>query len=342
MRHVRDNAFSLNIVGRNEDPNNPAPLIAMMEIRGQLVAFKTNSIFHIYTADEIDPERKHPQAKGTYKQVYVVGTASPFVSRTIIQASEMLNTVHLKSNLTKTPLLEIVYDSMRELVNCHMIQSELKREIEDFLPICDASIRQSQTSLFIKNLPQVKNLRNRFNDFFLSAKRFLQSIMRILEICFDKPENGVRFQKDIEWAEETFGRDDPITQQLRDDNRWMFLIVSVRNYIEHPDVGLSIELRNFEHTVENKFMVPAWRYNLRNYEQEFFSDVCQDMDHLCNNMLEFAEELFCLTLQKVWDVKWPFFIYRIPEERIDPQRPMRYAVSVDLGELTGKLPRRQK
>jgi hypothetical protein len=342
MRHVRNNAFSLNIVGRNEDPNHPVPLIAMMEIRGQLVAFKTNGIFHIYTADEIDPERKHPQAKGTYKQVYDVRTASPFVSRTIIQASEILNTVHLKSNTIKTLLLEIVYDSMRELLNCHAIQSELKREIEDFLPICDTCIRQSRTSLFIKDLPQVKNLRNRFNDFFLSAKRFLQSTMRILEICFDKPANGARFRKDIEWAEKTFGRSDPIAQQLRDDNRWMFLIVSVRNYIEHPDVGLSIELRNFEHTVDNKFMVPAWRYNLRNYEQDFFSDACQDMDHLCNNMLEFAEELFCLSIRKVWDVKWPFFIYRVPEERIDPQRPMRYAVSLDFEQLTGKLPRRQK
>jgi hypothetical protein len=186
MRHIRDNAFSLDIVGRNEDPNDPAPLTAMIEIKGHLVAFKTNGIFHIYTADEIDPERKHPQAKGAYKQVYDLGTASPFVSRTIIQASEMLHTVHLQPDVTKQLILEIIYDSMNELLNCHLTQSAIRREIEELIPICDALILQSKPSLFIKDFPQVKNLSNRFNEFFASAKRFLQSHLRILEACFGK------------------------------------------------------------------------------------------------------------------------------------------------------------
>jgi hypothetical protein len=59
-------------------------------------------------------------------------------------------------------------------------------------------------------------------------------------------------------------------------------------------------------------------------------------------MLEFSEELFCLSLEKVWDKRIPFYIYKIPEERVDPQKPMRYRVSVDLGKLTAKVPIREK
>jgi hypothetical protein len=237
----------------------------------------------------------------------------------IIQASEILRTVHLRSDITKKPVLEVIYDSMNQLVNCHLIQAGLKREIEELIPICDALILEYQPSLFIKDFFQVKNLRNHFNEFFLLAKRFLQSHMRIREVCFGKPGNAVKFHKDIEWAEETFGLGDAIPRLLRDDNRWMFLIVSVRNYIEHPEEGLFVELLNFQHTIENKFTTPAWRYRLRNYQQDFLSDVCLDMENLCDNMLAFAEELFCLSVAKIWDPKWPFYIYRIADDRIDPQ-----------------------
>src|SRR6266511_2092296 len=95
----RDASFSLEIKRRVEDA--ASFIVDIFAIKGQLYAFKKNSIFHIQMPDDIYPKREHHETKGSTRQLYDIGTRHYIVARTIMQAKQLTESVVFAANISK-------------------------------------------------------------------------------------------------------------------------------------------------------------------------------------------------------------------------------------------------
>jgi hypothetical protein len=132
------------------------------------------------------------------------------------------------------------------------------------------------------------------------------------------------------WIEVKLGKEHPIYKTLESDESWIRLIAECSNAVRHKETGLKLEVQNFALNPGNKISSPGWRYDLtrkRLGRQDDYTDLIGDLDVRIYNMLTFFEEVLLLCLQgELKDTA--LMIFRIPNEKINPKRPVAYEVNL--------------
>ena len=210
---------------------------------------------------------------------------------------------------------------------------ELKEKLLSSLATIDEEFThkglQTQSSGRVATVPQVMKLQEDCETYLYNAKSALRDIAGIFEPLFGEKFTEARYDKIHKWAEERFGESDNFTSLIKQDHDlWIKRIVSMRNAVEHPGgyAGYlyihNIEIASDTKTKHPVLVPPTWYLN-----SEPRVSVLNDLNTYIWNVLEFAEDILVLSLEK-FAKKFPIVIAQIPEEERDPSCPVRLRMTL--------------
>ena len=128
----RDGAGSFKVPATKE-----GAIQCMVSLDNFLEIYTPEETFIFQTPESFDPERTNPNAMFVNAKTADVGSASPFVARTILMANEMLNGGFLLDNKARREQLMMLMHRIKDsLVQCSQAadayQLSIRTEIEAF------------------------------------------------------------------------------------------------------------------------------------------------------------------------------------------------------------------
>jgi hypothetical protein len=328
----REAAISLQIKSRGQD--HATHIVEMFPIKGQLYAFKEDSVFLVQTPDDIDPARQHPEIKGATTRIYDIGTRHPVVARTIIQAKRLMDSVILKDGLSKDDLVDEYFLFFRELASCNLIYESLVGVFLEEAEGVQEALEASWNTQFVGDIPQIPNLEDQARSFFLTAHKAIKKLSCLTELFFPEKPKGQNFEQLCGWLLESLGSDNHLYRMILSDLDWLKVVWEVRNAIEHRgSPRYHFEVRNVEMGPNCTFYAPRWRYAFPGKQQEEFVDLFHDLEVYVSNMVSLGEELVVLCVQETWNKNFPFAMFKRRPEDLDPACPVQYGVTIHRGGL---------
>lgn len=340
-RFNRASAFSFDV--KNPDAAERSDAIQrILKLDGALFCFSEQSIFEILTADTIDPEASEPSTRHSYQIIYSVGSRNQLVSRSILQAHEILSSVVLKGGPEIQETVDLIWDVTKHMLECECSLYKIYEDIIALMPICDKLITDSKGGTVIPPLPQVPDLRGRVTNFLANAKRALEKAHRLLCLFFQAPSQDSNFQNYRDWMRKQKSAHTDVVKLLNQDAPWITFVADARNALDtiHAVPGYEVIIENFKLRPGNKFTAPSWRYDfsaknrgLQHNETELLSE----LDAMLKNILGFLEELYLLCIRETWDDRFPFALCKLPDEKINEQCPIPFFVRLSRpGKEVGK------
>ena len=327
----RDSAFSMEIRDP-DDHGDESPIVQILTIGNEMLVFKETSIHRGLPADTIDPERSDLSTRHSSEMLYSVGASNSFVARMILQFKEMIG-LAISQTARENELIQHIWEANKLLLECEKAFYHIYKHTMKLMPKCDEIVEANKNKSAIPALPKVPDLETHVSDFLINGKKFLVAAYRLLELFYQMPMNGkneAHFNKHRVWIEAKLGKEHPIYKTLESDESWIRLIAECSNAVRHKETGLKLEVQNFALNPGNKISSPGWRYDLTRKglgRQDDYTDLIGDLDVRIYNMLTFFEEILLLCLQgELKDTA--LMIFRIPNERINPKRPIAYEVNL--------------
>ncbi len=264
-----------------------------------------------------------------FRQISDYGTSNPIVARLSIQTSQLCEPFQLEKN-TKDAVLKIYgFDVQPKLLECFRIADWLRSELVRL----DKEITKSGFDIQAGGgravtVPTVLSLESQSETFLYNAKASLREIVKIINLFYHTAFNSPRYDKVDNWASKELGENDELSQLIKQDHcLWIKDIIDRRNAVEHPTGKLgpmriqNTQIARLDEGI--KLIEPLWALG-----DGKFSSILQDMYVFINNFLEFAEDLLVLILKKQ-KCAVPVLFVEIPENKRDPEMPIRLRVTID-------------
>lgn len=256
------------------------------------------------------------------------GISNPIVARLTVQTSNLMEFYSLNEGQRKE-ILEIYLQKLQpRLLHCHEIKEWL---LSEQLKIQNAFNREgvcTQSSGRAITIPQIMNLRQNCENFLYNSKSFLRDLAGIFQPLFMQSFTEARYDRIHDWSKERFGEKDNLTSIIKQDHDlWIRRLVAMRNVVEHPG-GYSgcLNIHNIDISFDsrpNRFLLvpPTWSLN-----DEPRVPVLKDFEAFISNLLEFAEDLLVLCLEKSGQKVPVVIVAQIAEEDRDPECPVRLTI----------------
>jgi len=322
MAIKRDDPISFKIPGDE-------PMLFSLPIDDHLLVFTKNKIWKVISPEGSDPDMKHPDAPWTISEFCNHGASTPIVARTVLQAKELLDSVLIQSDIDKKLAIEIMLESMELLLCCYEKFSRVYDISVQIINEFSKKLEEIKTSRVISDVKQIPNLGEEVGSFLLNGKRFLSKLINIFDVFFQQNFDGPYYHLAIPWAETTFGPENELTKLLISDQAWIVNIIEMRNAFEHPRDDFKLEISNFTISPERKINVPTWNFIKNSSSDQEPKILIEDMGVYTQNLLEFSEELFLLSLKNSIRGNFPYLFYKIEEEKRNPETPFRFRVTID-------------
>jgi len=132
----------------------------------------------------------------------------------------------------------------------------------------------------------------------------------------------------VEFAEKTFGTDDPKTKMLKEAVPFIEEMVSMRNAVEHPD-GYSgnLLITNFTLDADRVMVEPTWHREKDGKATGEPSSIRADMETLIQNLLTLGEDVLVSWAADHLQVPDMLRVALIPEDKRNPSCPIKWTVT---------------
>jgi hypothetical protein len=320
---IRDAAFSMDVKKKGE--TEPEPLINMLSAKGMLLALKPSSIFRVQMPDDIDPERKYIETKGSISEIYTIGTSNPIVARTLIQGKKFLEFAPIDKK-QKEALFDTYFDVFHEMVEAYKGYQNLHTEFNALLTEYKQALVENNHPLFISDVPHIESLEVKTKSFFASIHRSLKILIDFAYLMFPDLSKPLFFSEISKKLEELYSEDLPLISLLKDRTEWINIMWKIRNAIEHPKPGLLVEIKNMQLAPNGKIDPPTISYEIESSKLEK-SDLIEVMGYVIEGLLEFSEAFLITSILSKRPQNLMLSFYRIPNENIDPNCPILYNVT---------------
>ena len=322
----RDEAGSIELQG------GTGGITGMCSFADFLEVYKEDVTFRVRTPESIDPERTNPNARMVAAMTDDVGSSSPAVARILLQGREILEAAALAQTVDKPAVVKLLHSCKEEVIVCEKVTARVAGRVEQIMKdIRGGTIKPDKRSRALSALPQVPNLDADAASFLIHAKRAVGIICRFPSAFLDVPAKDNNFDDLAKTLEKTVSPTAPVTALVRDNAAVVRHLITLRNCQEHPGQKRTI-VANFALLPDDSIAPPAWHVSGETQP----SPVDQDMRAAVQFLVEIAEAmLICLVMHTI-DKRFPFLIQEYDPGQVNPKKPIRYRLSVDLSKLITK------
>jgi hypothetical protein len=265
-------------------------------------------------------------------QILDHGTENPIVARLALQIFDIIKMCNITEEAGDGIMGIYMNSLVKKLLRCWEIREryslEFNRQVASYKPPAAQSM--------VVNVPSVPRLEEECHNFLYEAKNFVRDLLKAVNLLYGTqfteaseyyPAKGKRKSKSlVEFAEVTFGSNDPKTAFLRNASPGVEYLVSLRNAVEHPDGHSGIlKIRNFQLERDGKVSEPCW-WRVVKGKNTPESLIRKDLDGAIHHLLTLGENIFVFWAKQ--SLKFPDFtrIALVPKKERDPIRPVKYVV----------------
>jgi hypothetical protein len=200
----------------------------------------------------------------TISQFLDHGTQNPIVARLAVQTLEIIGQCNI-ADATRDGVVDIYINSlMKKLLRCWEIAEryrlDFNKQVESYKP----PVAGTQ----MVSVPSVVGLEQECHNFLYEAKSFIRDALKAFNLLYGtgfveaseyaRPKKKVG-KSLIEFAEATFGPNDPKTAFLKKLSPTVEQVVRFRNAVEHPGGHSGVlNIRNFRLEPDAKLSEPCW------------------------------------------------------------------------------------
>jgi len=242
---VRDSALTMQ-VGDESD----GAILSMVSVADKdLYLIKEKSIYRVFLADEIDPERTNAAVPNGNQRIAAAGASSKIVCRSFLTANALMNVNLFDKSIERKPIMDLALLVMNELLAAEKLQNEyLSVEapaLKNVKPIKDRAIA----------IPSVDSLSEQVKSYIQKIEHASQAIYRFTKLFYD--HDSKFFNGFAERVELEYGSEDEFTKFAVRLAALMLLVRNMRSCIEHPADGQKLEIKNFSLDAKNALSNPS-------------------------------------------------------------------------------------
>jgi hypothetical protein len=220
----------------------------------------------------------------------------------------------------------------KKLLRCWEIEDRFRKEF-------DAAIGKYKPPASPNapvEVPQIARLEEECHNFLYEGKNFIRDLLQVVNHLygtnfveaseFSRAKKGG--QSLIEFAEKTFGPDDPKTKMLKEAVPWVEDLISMRNAVEHPD-GHSGKLvvKNFTLDADRVMVEPTWHREKDGKATGGPSSIRADMQTHIDNLLTLGEDVLVSWASEHLALPDMLRVASIPEDKRNPACPIKWTVT---------------
>ncbi|MCK1420725.1 hypothetical protein IVB14_05210 [Bradyrhizobium sp. 180] len=227
-------------------------ITGMVKIGERLHTVKTDSIYRIMLADEIDPDRTNINVPNSQQKVLDYGSDSPLVAKTLLTGKQLFEKGFLGPNFESTKAIELSFECLKNLAAMSDLATDFSRQ--------DDNEERRLAELQIKGrsitLPSASNLEPRCKEFIQRADHALQALFAIASMFYGSKLKG--------WFE---GLAEEVSRKHKGDSQYIGLTSDVanfcksiritRNCVEHRKPNERIEVSDYSLTPNNEVAPPT-------------------------------------------------------------------------------------
>jgi hypothetical protein len=317
IKRRRANAFSATV---GIDPDDR--IVEMLSRRDGMYVVSLNKIIRINLPDDADPQLEYADAPITQTGVLNKGSRNPLVARTILQAYDFSKWISDKEKQQRVQ--DIAWEVMFALLAFDRILNWLKKSIYERQDEIADNIEKYVTGLSPHALPIVEDLETEFRSAIFIAKHALNSVSELFPALFDVDVGRGRYDRIISWAEEKFGRNEPLCLMLRADQNWIYLWTELRNAFEHPRPDYYVRINNFLLLPSRQPQLPTWQLKHPKLDNFRPQNMVTALEFYRDNILTFFENLLLQLTDKAVELPAPVGVIDKEEGGRNPDCPKRY------------------
>lgn len=298
-----------------------------------LEIYKRDTTFRLQSPESIDPERTNPNAPFVAVVSARVGSANPIVARVLLQGVDLLQSAAIAGKINQAAVTTALHAIKEALVACDTAARAVGESVDSIVVKVKAGgVVRDPRGNALSNLPQVPDLDAHVTAFLIHAKRAIQQMSALPRFFLplkgadtDLDHLGNRLAKHL-------GADAPLTTFVRGYAPAARFLIELRNAQEHPKSKQCI-VRNVHISPNGAIGVPVWHVTGGSP-----SEIAEDMKDAIAMLLEFTEWLLIDLIMGAVDKRWPYIIVETPDDRLDPDKPVKYRLSFNLPAPAAPLP----
>lgn len=296
----------------------------MVHLGDFMEVYTPDETFKVQTPESVDPTRTNANAMWVVAKVADVGSASPIVARTIIQAYDILRDRMVLKDDASIGVHKLMHKIKNSLLQCELAQ-DIYLDSEHKVGDIFSSTDQLTNGKFYENFPVVPAIDEKITNFLTHARRVVTDVLQVPGFFWNlkRQHSTLNNLIDKEFIP-LFGRDHRIVDFLTSINPDISRIVNFRNAQEHVNTtkGTSLVIRNFFLLPTNEVHVPIW-----NLENEQPTSIADELPIMLNNLLIFAETMLIACI----DLNLPDFPQMLVQQIEEPKLlcPVKYKIVLD-------------
>jgi hypothetical protein len=152
----------------------------LINIEGALLCIMEKSVINVRLADEIDPNRTNPGIRDTQQKILAYGSENMFVSRTLLQANELLKGGFLSDSINSEAGLSIAWALTKELaalqdtMTTYLDEEKRLNTTFDGKPANDSSV----------HLPSMNTVEQKAKQFIINADHAARHLMELAQLFY--------------------------------------------------------------------------------------------------------------------------------------------------------------
>lgn len=314
--------------GSMELREGTGPITAMCSCGSFLEVYKRDKTFRIQTPESIDPSETNANVPWVASPYADVGSSNLTVARVLLQAREMLDMAVFDESFNKDAVIVHLHACKESLLSCEKIATRIIRNIDDIVQqITKYGVSKDNGGRGLNPFPQVPDLDTDCGMFLIQANRAIKLVCELPKhfIRLDKTDSNFDYLS--KRLAEAVGEASPLTKFARARAHIVRYLIDLRNFHEHPK-HLRTVIENFRILPNTQIQVPTWYVAGGN--QTVPHPIKEEVVSAVDFIRDLAEIMFIHLLMHRISRKFPYFIERVADEKLDPTLPIRYRLSIDI------------
>lgn len=296
-----------------------------------LEIYKRDKTFRVQTPESIDPEETNPNAPWVASPVADVGSSNLIIARVLLQAKQMLDAAIIDGPFDKDAVILKLHACKESLLACEKVANRIAQNIDEIVSqITKHGIARDNMGHGLNPFPQARDLELDCGALLIQANRCIKLVCELptLFIALDRTDSN--FDHLLKRLSEVLCDESPVSTFVRDNANGVRYLVDLRNFHEHPKQVKTV-IENFRVRPNSQIQPPVWY--LQGEGQVEPHPIKEEALMTVEFLRELAEIIFIHLLMQRVSMKFPFFIEQVSDEKIAPDLPMRYKLSIDLARI---------
>lgn len=310
-------------------PEDAGEITAMFSCDDFLEIYTENETYRVKSPEAVDPEVTNPNAPWVSSKSSGFGSASDIVARVLLQGSDMIGAggVSIPED-KKRVILRQLHTCKEALLACETVRQRVTESAHEIIDDISKNGVDIEHGRHVKNLPQVPNLEEDAGAFLINIKRAIVSVCYLASYFLplpNKDNNLEHLKKSVEKL--SSDKYEKLLNSLGEFIPGTKHLIELRNYQEHPGEKVTL-IENFTITPKNEVCYPVWYLKGKKPES-----IVTSMKSAIDFSISLSETMLVHYLFASMESRFPYYLEVIPDDDIDPIKPIRHRVSIDIGSI---------